>query len=173
MVQRRIDSFFCQQTSSVRGECFFSLRGKHIIETPMFFNDWYTFNSLTQNHSAITQLFHLMTSSSLKPTFYICSEMLWELLLHWAEKKSKKCLHFAWGTLCSPGQPPYPPTSSYTTDTNYRFCTERNYTLCNHRYNTCELECYSMLRLYSNLTLLFCYCFCPMFNPCIRWAVSA
>jgi len=44
--------------------------------------------SFIQNHSAITQLFYMMTSSSLKLLVhdFLCSKMLRELLLHRAEK---------------------------------------------------------------------------------------
>jgi len=37
-----------------------------ILKTLMFVNDWYLF-LFFQNHSAITQLFYVMTSSSLRP----------------------------------------------------------------------------------------------------------
>ena len=103
MAQRRIDFFLFPQTSSVRGECFFLLRGK-VSKIPMFVK-WLLLVSFTQNHSTIIQLFYMTTSSSMKPTFYVarCYESCFFTEL---KRKSKKCPRFALGRLYSSGQPP-------------------------------------------------------------------
>ena len=78
MAQRRIDSFFCQQTSSVRG-AFSWFEASVLLKTPMF-SQWLLLVSFIQNHSAITQLFYVTTSSSLKPIVHdlLYSEMVRE-----------------------------------------------------------------------------------------------
>ena len=109
-----IDSFFCQQTSSDCSECFFLFRGKYIIENSDVCQ-WLVLVSFIQNHSAITQLFYVTTSLSLKLLVHnlLCSEILQvELLLHQAEKSKNFCT-LLWQLWLS--QPPYLPTSSYAT----------------------------------------------------------
>ena len=73
MAQRRIDSF----ANSSR--CFFLIRGKCIIENSNV-SQWLLLVSFIQNHSAITQLFYVTMSSSLKPIVHhlLYSEMLRE-----------------------------------------------------------------------------------------------
>ena len=59
------DIFFLLPTNFFsHGECFFLFRGKHIIENSDVCQ-WLVLVSYIQNHSAITQLFYVMTSLSL------------------------------------------------------------------------------------------------------------
>ena len=77
-------SFCCQQTSFC-SKCFSWFRGKYIIESDVC--QWLVLVSFIQNHSEITQLFYVMTSSRQKPLVHdlLCSKMLPELL-HRTEK---------------------------------------------------------------------------------------
>ena len=84
---KETDIFFCQQTSTVRGECFFLFRSKSIFIENSDVCQWLVLVSFIQNHSTITQLFYVTTNSNLKLLVHdlLCSEMLRELLLHRAE----------------------------------------------------------------------------------------
>ena len=87
MVPRWIDSFFCQQFFQFTVSAFSCMIwGMYIIENSNV-SQWLVPVSLIQNHSAITQLFYV-TSSSLKLLVHnlLHSKMLQELLLHQAEK---------------------------------------------------------------------------------------
>jgi len=109
------DRFFCQKPFSVRG-AFSWFEAGVLLKTPMFLNDCYPFLFI-QNHSAITQLFYV-TSSSLKPIVHdlLCSEMLRERNSSPSWKVSQKNFHASCGDPTSPSSvPPYLPTSSYAT----------------------------------------------------------
>jgi len=95
---------------------FFLIRGKCIIENSDV-SQWLLLVSFIQNHSAITQLFY-MTSSSLKPIVHdlLYSEMLRERNSSPSWKVSQKIFSTSRGDPASPSSaPPYLPTSSYAT----------------------------------------------------------
>jgi len=95
---RQIDSFFCQQTSSVCGERFFLYCGKYKIENSDICQCFFYPESLS-NHPTV------VSDNELEPeavSAWPCSKMLWELLLHRAGKNFP-CV--AQGPLHSPGSP--------------------------------------------------------------------
>jgi len=73
------DRFFLLPTNFFSLRCFFLTWGKCIIENSDV-SQWLLLVSFIQNHSAITQLFYVTTSSSLKPIVHdlLYSEMLRE-----------------------------------------------------------------------------------------------